>query len=193
MAAIELAPVSTPLALFPSCVAQSTTTLIMKGSLFSNNEVFTICTVDGRDLFKINAAGHSFSHRKNVYDIENRQLFTLCRETLSIPKSYYAESMTGSKIFEIEGKWHMGSPKAIGHFRNALDDKNENLEMNGSWKSLKTNITDQKNGDVVAQIDRKFWNTRQLLADRSTYAVTIASGVDMAMIVAMVICLDERN
>lgn len=101
--------------------------------------------------------------------------------------------MTGSKIFEIEGKWHMGSPKAIGHFRNALDDKNENLEMNGSWKSLKTNITDQKNGDVVAQIDRKFWNTRQLLADRSTYAVTIASGVDMAMIVAMVICLDERN
>lgn len=49
------------------------------------------------------------------------------------------------------------------------------------------------NGQVVAQIDRQFLNARQFLADRDTYAVTIAPGVDMALIVAMVVCLDERR
>ena len=45
----------------------------------------------------------------------------------------------------------------------------------------------------MAQIDRELFNARQLLGDRSSYAVTVAPGVDIALIVAMVVCLDERR
>lgn len=65
--------------------------------------------------------------------------------------------------------------------------------MQGSFFNVKTEITDKKTGQVVAQIDRQRWNTRQLLANRGTYAVTFAPGVDMALIVAMVVCMDERK
>lgn len=46
---------------------------------------------------------------------------------------------------------------------------------------------------MVAQVDREFFNARQLLANRQSYAVTVAPGLDVALIVAMVVCLDERR
>ena len=46
---------------------------------------------------------------------------------------------------------------------------------------------------MVAQVDREFFNARQLLADRQSYAVTVAPGVDVALIVPMMVCLDERR
>jgi uncharacterized protein YxjI len=194
MAAVELAPVPAPLAVFPSFIAQYPTTLVMKESVFSlADDAFTVKTLDGRDVLKISADTFSLSSRKRVYDPANNHLFTLRKEIFSFPKSYYAESPAGTKIFEVEGKFHLGGSKAVGHFANAMNGEQENLLMHGSFFNAKTEITNEKNGQVVAQIDRQFLNARQFLADRDTYAVTIAPGVDMALIVAMVVCLDERR
>jgi uncharacterized protein YxjI len=81
----------------------------------------------------------------------------------------------------------------VGHFVNAMNGEQENFVMKGSFFNVKTEITNERNGQVVAQIDRELWNARQLLGDRQSYAVTVAPGVDMALIVAMVVCLDERR
>jgi uncharacterized protein YxjI len=74
-----------------------------------------------------------------------------------------------------------------------MNGEKENFLMHGSFFNVKTEITNERNGQVVAQVDREFFNARQLLGDRQSYAVTIAPGVDMALIVAMVVCLDERR
>ena len=115
------------------------------------------------------------------------------KEIFSFPKSYFAESPTGTKIFEVEGKFHLGTSKAVGHFANAMSGEKENFLMHGSFFNAKTEIVNERNGQVVAQVDREFFNAQQLLADRQSYAVTIAPGVDVALIVAMVVCLDERR
>ncbi len=65
--------------------------------------------------------------------------------------------------------------------------------MQRSFFGTKTHITNKKNGQVVAEIDRQRWNARQLIANHGTYAVTVAAGVDIALIVAMVIYLDETR
>lgn len=46
---------------------------------------------------------------------------------------------------------------------------------------------------VVARIDRKLLSGKGLFFGRQTYAVTVAPGVDMALIAALCICLDEKN
>jgi uncharacterized protein YxjI len=48
-------------------------------------------------------------------------------------------------------------------------------------------------GVVVARIDRKILNGRDLLFGQQTYGVLVAPGVDLALIAALCICLDEKN
>ena len=65
--------------------------------------------------------------------------------------------------------------------------------MKGNWLDMYADIVDTSNGMTVARIDRKFLTGREILFGQQTYAVTVAPGVDMALIVALCICLDEKN
>lgn len=65
--------------------------------------------------------------------------------------------------------------------------------MKGDFFDRKADITDEATGQTVATIDRKFFNARELLGGQQTYIVTCAAGIDMAIICAMCICLDERR
>ena len=64
--------------------------------------------------------------------------------------------------------------------------------MGGNWLDTKADILTDK-GVVVAQINRKLFNLREGLFGKQTYHVTVAPGVDMSLIVAMCICLDEKR
>jgi uncharacterized protein YxjI len=45
----------------------------------------------------------------------------------------------------------------------------------------------------VARIDRKLFSGNDMFFGQQTYAVSVAPGVDMALIAALCICLDEVN
>jgi len=65
--------------------------------------------------------------------------------------------------------------------------------MKGNFFDTKADITDEATKQPVATINRKFFNLREVFFGQQTYAVTIAPNVDMAVIAAMCICLDERE
>ena len=65
--------------------------------------------------------------------------------------------------------------------------------MKGNWRDRRGEITDDTSGAIVAQIDRKGFNSRSLIFGQDTYAVVVAPGMDMAITAAMCICLDEKN
>lgn len=65
--------------------------------------------------------------------------------------------------------------------------------MKGDFFNTSAEIHGTAIATPVAVIDRKFLNTNELLFGQQTYAVTIAPNVDMALIAAMCICLDERR
>ena len=85
----------------------------------------------------------------------------------------------------------MGS-KATVLFKN-FDGKELKLTMKGDWFDTAADIVEESSGAVVARIDRRLLNKRELLFGQQTYAVTIAPGVDMAMMVAACVALDEKN
>ena len=62
--------------------------------------------------------------------------------------------------------------------------------MKGNFFNVSAEIKDGER--VVARIDRKLFNIGQMFGSKQTYCVTIAPNVDMALVVAMCICLDER-
>lgn len=65
--------------------------------------------------------------------------------------------------------------------------------MKGNFFDTSADITNTKTGQTVARIDRKLLNAREFFADAQTYVVTVAEGVDLALMAAMCICLDERR
>lgn len=65
--------------------------------------------------------------------------------------------------------------------------------MKRSFFSLKTEIKNKKNEQVVAQINRQCFNARQLLVNHSMYAVMIALRMNMTLIVMMVVYLNETQ
>lgn len=86
----------------------------------------------------------------------------------------------------------MGS-KAIATF-TSKNGKAEQLQMKGNFFDTSADITDEAQGGlVVARIDRKILSGKDIFFGQQTYGVMVAPGVDMALVAAMCICLDEKN
>lgn len=64
--------------------------------------------------------------------------------------------------------------------------------MKGNWLDRSADIVDTTTDNVVACIDRKF-SARDFLLGKQTCTLEVAPGVDMALMVAMCICFDEKN
>lgn len=65
--------------------------------------------------------------------------------------------------------------------------------MSGDWMDTSATIVCQRTGAVVARIDRKMLKARDFFGGQQTYALVVAPGVDMALMAAMCVCLDEKN
>jgi uncharacterized protein YxjI len=65
--------------------------------------------------------------------------------------------------------------------------------MKGNFFNSSAVITNRANEQPVARIERKRFNAREILANQQTYVLTCAPGVDMALLVGMCICLDEKR
>lgn len=65
--------------------------------------------------------------------------------------------------------------------------------MKGDFFDTSADITCETTGQLVATIDRKFFNAREIFGGQQTYVVTVAPNVDMTLVAAMCICLDERK
>lgn len=65
--------------------------------------------------------------------------------------------------------------------------------MKGNWRD-RAEIVDETAGNaVVARIDRKLLSGRDIFLGSQTYALVVAPGVDMALMAALAICLDEKR
>lgn len=199
MAAAQLPPFPHPLGIFQNFLARQTETIKLRERLLSlSGDSFSIETYPaGIPILQVQGEAFSLSGRKHVLDMQGNRLFDLRKEHLSIPKTYYAEDPQGNRFFEVEGKFSFGSSKAVGKFsypdQPTGQMRQARLLMHGDFFDRTADITDEASGRVVARIDRHFLNARQILGGQQTYVVTVAQNVDLALIAAMCICLDERR
>lgn len=93
--------------------------------------------------------------------------------------------------FDIEGHFSIGSSKSTVKFVNAADRAPIELQVKGDWFDRSATI---KLGErVVARIMRSFANAREIFASKQTYFVTVAPNVDLSLIAAICVAIDERE
>ncbi|ORY71045.1 tubby C-terminal-like domain-containing protein [Pseudomassariella vexata] len=182
-----------PTGIFADFIAPQCVTLVVKEKIMSwSGDDFTISTVDGRPLFKVEGKALSLSGRKRIMDMRGTHIFTIRKKHLALHATYYLESPSEQMIFEVKGKFSLIGSKSTASFISLSKEAVE-LEMKGNFLNTKAEIVDQVSGLPAVTISRDWFNGRELLGGQQTYHVTIAANMDMAIAVAMCICLDERK
>ncbi|KAJ5736912.1 uncharacterized protein N7483_002037 [Penicillium malachiteum] len=197
----NLEPVAEPIALFDQFVSQEPQTLILKEKVLSvTGDSFDVKLTSGQTLLKVHGAWVSISDRKKVEDASGTHLFDIVKEHFHLHTTYAMEDTHKKKFAEVKnalkqliqnGSLVVGS-KATATFTDR-NDRVSTFTMKGGWFDHSADIVNQKNGQSVARIDRKLLTGRDLLFGQQTYAVTVAPGVDAALIAALCICFDEKN
>lgn len=192
--AVQLPPVSQQIGVFGQFVAGRPETLVLKERMLSlSGDSFDITLADGRPLLHVQGSVFSLGGRKTVSDMAGNQLFTIVRELMHLHTTYVLLDPQGRKFFELRSRFQLFGSKATATFTSPATGRPESLTMSGNWLDTSANILDDSNGRAVARIVRQLFNGRQLLFGQQTYTVEVAPGVDMALIAALCICLDEKN
>ena len=161
-------------------------------SSFSGDDFAVKDAITRKPVFDVRAKAFSISQRKTLHDHTGRPLFEFCRDGISFMQSYigYQCGNQRQRLFHVE-KIGMFNAKLQITFSNLVaNGQQEKWVLRGQWLSGSSQITTEA-GVVVASIERDYANAGQLLFRKQTYEVTIAPGVDAALITAICVCLDE--
>ncbi|KAE8446675.1 hypothetical protein EG329_011718 [Mollisiaceae sp. DMI_Dod_QoI] len=188
----HLAPINPPLGVNPNYCMNKQTTLVMKEKVWSlSGDTFHIVDENGLEVVQCRGQAMSLSDRKEFTSSTGAPLFSLRTKLLSIHKSFYAELPSGEILFEVKGKFSIGTSKMIATFTNASNRAHIELLVKGDWLDRSAVIS--MDGTTVATIGRSYFNMREIFGGQQTYYVTVAPGVDLAMIAAICVCLDEKE
>ncbi|CAK7216512.1 hypothetical protein SCUCBS95973_002823 [Sporothrix curviconia] len=189
----DLQPLPAQIGIFPQYIARQPETLVLKEKILSlSGDSFDVLLANGQPLLKVKGKVFTLGSRKSVFDMSGTHLFDIYREVMHIHTTYVLEDPQGNKFFEMRNNIQLFGSTAVAKFTTHTTGKQEALVMKGNFLDVRGDITDDA-GHVVACIDRKLLNARQLLFDQDSYAVVVAPGMDLAVVAAMCICLDDKN
>ncbi|PFH61865.1 hypothetical protein XA68_15993 [Ophiocordyceps unilateralis] len=187
----QLPPAPRPLGVFNNYMAKGPETLVLKEKMLSlSGDSFDIKLASGQPMFKVAGRHMTVSGRKSVYDSQGNKLFDIVKEHLHLHKTYAAQDAQGKVFLTVKSSMTCFGSKATAEFTSP-EGRRETLTMRGDWLDKSVDIMDS--GTVVAAIDRKVFNVREVLGGQQTYALHVAPGVDMALMIALCVAFDEAN
>jgi uncharacterized protein YxjI len=186
----ELRPVNPPVAVYDEFVAQVPTTLCLKEKAWSmSGDDFGITDANTRKtVLKCKGKYMSLHDRKKIESPDGKMLYNMADKMLAIRKTTVAEDDRKREVLKVTKKWSPGSKLTA----TAVDktDRELTLVLNGDMYGVSANI-ELKDGTPLAHISRKLVTATDMVADKQTYYVTIAPGVDISLMAAVCICFDE--
>ncbi|GAQ46940.1 hypothetical protein AtubIFM55763_009082 [Aspergillus tubingensis] len=124
--------------------------------------------------------------------MDHNHLFDIRKEHMHVHTTYVMEDPSGNKICEIRSSHKFIGSKATATYTDRYG-KQVFLVMKGNWNDRAAHIMNESTGEPVARISRKRLTARHILFGQDTYNVTVAPGVDMALVAGLYICFDEKN
>ncbi|RSL49802.1 hypothetical protein CEP53_009034 [Fusarium sp. AF-6] len=190
---VQLQPAPRQVGVFPNLIARQTETLVLKEKVLSlTGDSFEIKLANGQPILKVEGKLLSISGRKSVYDMQGNHLFDIVKKLLNIHTTFHVESPQGQVLMEVKSSFKLLGSKATATF-TSTDGKQDVLEMKGGWLDYAADIMDKTTGTAVARIDRKLLSGKDIFFGQQTYALVVAPNVDMALMAALCICMDEKN
>ncbi|KAE8222864.1 hypothetical protein CF319_g4009 [Tilletia indica] len=161
---------------------------------FSGDNFKVKDAVTDQSIFEVDGKAFSLSSSKHVKDATGQTLFTLKKKLISLHMTYegYAPG-SDDALFTVKSSFSFGTKLTATFTNRAAGGGGEpvTLVLKGDLFDRKAEICTEA-GVPVARISRSFANMGQLFFDTQTYILTIAPGVDAALLLAICIVLDEK-
>ncbi|CAE6413629.1 Protein LURP-one-related 15 OS=Arabidopsis thaliana GN=At5g01750 PE=1 SV=1 [Rhizoctonia solani AG-1 IB] len=191
-----LVPQNPPLGIMPAYAQNYELTLKLREKRMSlSGDSFEITDPQGRPYFQIEGSALSFREKKTLKQADGRPILNIQNKLLTIHRQYFIynanESTDSEPLCLIKSHFSVTGAKLDVQFKNAADGRQVQFDLRGSFFDRNAEVT--VDGQPVARISRQFMNSGQLLFDQQTYYLTVAPGVDAAMMVALCVCMDEKS
>ncbi|SPO05163.1 related to DUF567 domain protein [Cephalotrichum gorgonifer] len=189
----QLPPLAQRTGVFNDYIARQTEVLVVEEKLLSfTGDSFNVKLASGAPFLKVQGKKMSLRQRKEVSDMSGRHIFSIRSKASALLRlTFVAETPDEKQVLEV--KFSIGKligTKAYVTF-TSVSGKEESFTMEGDWRTKRAEIKDDATGAVVALISRAT-DAMHLLGGVQTYTVTIAPNMDMALVMAMCIALDEK-
>jgi len=176
--------------IYPDFVQETPTALVINEHFTWGDANFTVKDVMGTIILHCKKFPVSLHHSIVVSPPDDRPLFTLSDKALALTKTFIgrdAEDESHKALFQIH-RHHLFDDKIQVTFTNASTGKLASLLVDDEFWSGNANITFQD--QPVALVRMGELRAQQLYTNHHALVVTVAAGVDVALIAAICICLD---
>ncbi|WVF71013.1 hypothetical protein IAT40_005809 [Kwoniella sp. CBS 6097] len=189
----KLQPVNPPIGVYPEFAGQNGATLILQEKPFDfDGEDFIVRTTDGMDVLRCKNAGGA-KGKKVIADPNGVPLITIKNKPHIINKSFTGEDPDGKEVLKVKKKFALGNA-AEAVYLNTPTKSKATVDLKGDfWVGAADLIV--QGGPIIAQLSRQTGSLsgKGLKDGRETYLVSVASGVDLALITAICICFEEAK
>ncbi|WVR05556.1 hypothetical protein IAU60_002575 [Kwoniella sp. DSM 27419] len=189
----QLQPVVPALGVYPEFAGQNGATLILQDNPFDfDGDDFAVRTTDGDVVLLCKYSGSK--GKKVLTDPQGVPLMTIKNNAMSfISKGYSGEDADGKEVLKVKKKMALGNAMEIS-FHNTPTGKMDGIDIRGDyWVGAADFIV--KQGPIIAQFSRRTGSLqgKGLKSGRETYLISVAAGVDLALITAICICFEDAK
>lgn len=102
----HLAPVPSPVGIFPQFFARGPETLVIREKVLSlSGDSFHIKLANGTPILRVEGKVMSISGRKKVFDEQGNHLFDIVQEHFHLHSTFRLEDPRGKKVMEVKSSW----------------------------------------------------------------------------------------
>lgn len=162
--------------------------LVRSGDDFYITDAFT-----GETVLGCTAQPISMSQRKEFFDAKGQLLFHIDRKLLAWERTFLGTAAHDENqlLFTLKSASGFNGTSFSVSFVNAADGRNLEICLMGDVLALEAVVTLGPGGPVIGNITREHLDVRLMRTGQHTYCLTVAPGVDVSLLSAICVCLDE--
>ncbi|KND00253.1 uncharacterized protein SPPG_04584 [Spizellomyces punctatus DAOM BR117] len=203
--AVQLQPLPHPIAAVDQrfCLQQPVS-LLIKEKIFSfSGDDFSIKdATTGQVYFKVDGrALLSLREKKTFLDAYGQPIMNMKQQLLAFVPNHtlYYGNDSQNKILDIRAHFTLMKPKLSVNFTDKISGIPCEIGLKGNWLARRSLIwidigcKGEANRIFVAKVTSPLLTGRTVFFDKSDYLLTVMPGIDIALLVAICVALDERS
>lgn len=153
-------------------------------------------TATGAKAFKVKGNAFSLKDSKKIVDgSSGKAIYSMVENILTLRgRMSITDSNTKASVVTLRKKGFIQffGASTVQVWRGSTDDGEPWLQCKGDFFKKNFDFKELATGRVVASVRRKSFNLSNILLEKDTYVIRVEPGVDCALLVFLVVALDEQ-
>lgn len=147
----------------------------------------------GQVAFKVKGNAMSFKDSKALFDDAGNELYKMSESMVSLHgRMRIVDAASKHTMLTVKKKSMIPKMGSIQAWRGEKDDGKADIECDGDFFKKDFTIKEVPTGRLLATIKRKSLSVSNIVFDKDHYIVRVEPSVDAALMVFLVIAIDEQ-